>query len=68
MKPEFQKIYTKLESLSRDELYGILLKAGVEFPTTKMQDITKEELLLVADEADMDILLTITQLPSNKAR
>ena len=51
-----KKLCKKLELLSRDELYDILIRAGINFPNTERDDLTKEELLLVADEADQDIL------------
>ena len=49
-------LYKKLQSLSRDDLYHALNKAGIDYTEAKKEDITKEELLLVADEADIDIL------------
>jgi len=50
--------YTALSLLSRDELYRILTLAGISFPNSNPAEITKEELLLVADEADQKILET----------
>ncbi|HEY4503828.1 MAG TPA: hypothetical protein VJJ28_01845 [Candidatus Paceibacterota bacterium] len=56
MKKIDNNLYKKLESLSRDDLYHILMKAGITFTQVKKEYLSKEELLLVADEADIDIL------------
>ena len=49
-------IYNQLTSLSKEKLFDILTKAGIVFPDTKREELTKEEMLLVADEADMDVV------------
>jgi len=54
-----KKLYKRLKSFSRDSLYDILTKSGIHFTESKKEDLTKEELLLVADEADMDILFKL---------
>jgi len=51
-----KSIVKKLESLSRDELYDILTKAGISFPEAGKEELKKEELLLVSDEADLNII------------
>ena len=51
-----EKIYNQLASLSKEKLFDILTKAGIVFPNTKPEELTKDELLLVADEADMDVV------------
>ncbi len=53
-----KKLYKKLQSLSRDDPYHLLTKAGIAFTHARKEDFTKEELLLVADEADQDILFS----------
>jgi hypothetical protein len=60
------KLYTKLASLSRDELYEILKEAGIVFTEAKCTDLTKEELLLVADEADMALLSSLLGEPVSR--
>ncbi|HEY4503827.1 MAG TPA: hypothetical protein VJJ28_01840 [Candidatus Paceibacterota bacterium] len=59
MKKLNKHLYKRLESLSRDDLYYVLIKAGITFTQAKKEDLTKEELLLVADEADVDILKSL---------
>ena len=56
MKKLDNNVYKQLESLTCDDLYDILKKSGIIFIQTKREDLTREELLLVADEADIDTL------------
>ena len=61
------QLYTDLTSLTRDELYDVLTKSGIVFTEAKRTELSKEELLLVADEADMDMLHScLEKLTSSK--
>ena len=35
-------IYDQLASLSKEKLFDILTKAGIKFPNTKQEELTKE--------------------------
>lgn len=60
------ELYAKLESLSRDALFDILTKSGIVFTDAKRTELTKDELLLVADEADMNTLRSLLTLHNGR--
>lgn len=59
------ELYAELESLSRDALFDVLAKSGIKFTDAKRTELTKEELLLVADEVDLDVLRVLLGMSSH---